>query len=683
VRGIRIVALAAAGTLASIAVAVDGGSPEERVTFNRDVAPILFRSCAPCHRPGGAGPFPLLSYADARERARQIVRVTQTRFMPPWLPDAGAAPFAGDRRLDVEEVERIRRWLADGAIEGEASDLPDLPTWPARWALGTPDLVVDLPAPYALAAEGLDEYRNFVLPSRVGGTAWVEAVELSTTSPRVVHHARLFADRTRSSRRADAEEPGPGFAGMVPASARNPDGILVGWTPGKVPVRGGTGLAWRIDDATDLVLQLHMVPSGRPEEIGVSLGLYFAAAPPALRSVTLLLGSRDIDLPPGAAGVEVASRYRLPVDVALVGLYPHAHYLAREMTVAVEPPDGPRAVLLHIPEWDFNWQDEYRFTTPVVLDAGAVVSMEYVYDNTTANPRNPHAPPRRVTYGARTTDEMAELALQVVPRDPRDVPVLEADHERWTAAEGVAYRERRLERDPDDFESHVAAASGCLVLGRVDDAIVHLRAAVRLRPGDATAWNNLGFALRRAGDTEEAIDALRRAAQHAPDLAVAQRNLAQALDEAGRPAEALEHYERAVRLDPDSAEAHAALGHALHVAGRNAEALGRLEDAARLAPDAPEHLRNLAWVLSTTARPGDVAIARAVELAERAAARSARRDPSTLRVLAAVYSRAGRPTEAIAVAREAIAIAPPGDVAEALGRDLERYEQEARRAEGR
>ena len=668
--------LAIGGAAAWLARAGDSAPPSSaRVTFTRDVAPILYRSCAPCHRPAGAGPFSLLSYADARERARQIVRVTQSRFMPPWLPDAGAAPFVGDRRLAGHEIEQIRRWVADGAVEGDAADLPPPPTWPARWMLGTPDLVIELETPYDLAAEGLDVYRNFVLSATVAKSTWVDAVELATTSPRVVHHARVFADRSPGSRNADARDPGPGFVGMVPASAKNPDGILIGWTPGKVPQRAA-GLAWYLDERTDLVVQLHMVPSGRVESVRVALGLYFAAGPPVRRSCTLLLGSRDIDLPPDAARVRVESRYKLPVGVQVVGLYPHAHYLGREMTVAAERPDGSRTVLLHIPDWDFNWQDEYRFSQPVELEAGTVLSMEYDYDNTAANPRNPHVPPRRVTYGGKTTDEMAELALQVVPREPADLAVLEAHHERWSAEQGVAYRERRLALDPDDFESQAAAGSGCLYLGRLDDAILHLREAARLRPDDATVWNNLGFALRAAGRTEEAIEPLRKAAALAPDLAEAQRNLALALSAAGRPGEAIAHFEQAVMIEPDSAEAHAALGHALHEIGRTTESIAQLEDAARLAPDAAEHLRDLAWVLTTTAAPGDIARTRAIALAEQAAGRSARRDPSVLRVLGVAYARAGQPAAALAAAREALALAPAGQQADDLRRDVLRYEAE-------
>ncbi len=678
-----VAALAAgwAGSARGTESAADAGSARP-TTFARDVAPILFRSCAPCHRPGGAGPFPLLSYADARERARQIARVTASRFMPPWLPDAGAAPFRGDRRLAADEIARIGRWVGEGALEGDPADLPAAPVFPSGWALGTPDRVVELPAPYELAPEGLDVYRNFVVPLRVRGEQWIEAVELVTTAPRVLHHARAFVDRTSGARRADAEDPEPGFAGMVPASAESPDGILLGWTPGKVPAHDPAGLAWRIDERTDLVVQLHMVPSGRPERVQVSLGLYFASGPPARPSFTLLLGSRDIELAPGASGIEVRDRYVLPIEVDVVGLYPHAHYLGREMTVAAESPAGARTVLLHIPDWDFNWQDEYRFATPWKLTAGTALSMEYVYDNSADNPRNPHVPPRRVTYGGRTTDEMAELAVQVVLPDAASAGVLAAHHARWAAEQGVAYRKRRLARDPDDFESQAAAGSGCLYLGRVEEAVDHLREAARLRPNDAQVRNNLGFALLSANRTAEAIARLEEAIALAPDLVEAQRNLAQALSAAGRLDEAVLHYERTVALRPDSAEAHAALGRALHAVKRNAEAIAQLEEAARLAPESPDHLRDLAWLLATSAESGDEVTQRAVALAEQAVQGTARRDGGALRVLALAYARSGRFDDALAASREALALAPDGPEADALRREAERYAEERARRPG-
>jgi len=659
------------------------GAPDRDppTTFSRDIAPILFRSCAPCHRPGGAGPFPLLSYADARGRARQIREVTGRRFMPPWLPDRGAVPFRGDRRLSADEIERIRRWVTDGSVEGDPADLPAVPTFPAGWTLGTPDRIVDLPAPYELAAEGLDVYRNFVVPLRVSGERWVEAIELTTTAPRVLHHARAFVDRTPGARIADAQDPEPGFGGMVPASAESPDGILLGWTPGKVAARDTEGLAWRVDERTDLVVQLHMVPSGRPERVQVSLGLYFAAAPPQRRSFTLLLGNRDIDLAPGVAGIAVRDRYTLPVDVDVVGLYPHAHYLAREMTVAAERPEGTRTVLLHIPEWDFTWQDEYRFATPVGLSAGTVVSMEYVYDNSAENPRNPHVPPRAVAYGGRTTDEMAELAIQVALPDRAAAEILEAHHARWSAEQAVAYRKKRIAHDPDDFESHAAAGSGCLVLGRVDEAVDHLRAAARLHPADAEVRNNLGFALLAAGRVEDAIAQFEEALALSPDLAQAHRNLAQALTLAGRFDEAVAHHEREVALQPDSAEAHAAFGRALHAARRNAEAIAQLEDAARLAPEEPAYLRDLAWVLATGPGGGDMATTRAVALAERAVAATGRREIATLRVLAVAYARAGRFGDAATATRDALLLTPDGPEADALRREAERYEAERARHE--
>jgi len=184
------------------------------VTFNRDVAPIVFAECAACHRPGEAGPFPLLTYDDVRRRASQVADVTRRRVMPPWLPAAGHGEFLGDRRLSDEQVATIGRWVEQGAPEGAAADMPPRPPFADGWQLGEPDLVVRMPEPYVLPADGADVYRNFVLPVPLAAGRWVKAVEIRPGNAKVVHHAFLLADRTPASRRLDALEPGVGYGGM-------------------------------------------------------------------------------------------------------------------------------------------------------------------------------------------------------------------------------------------------------------------------------------------------------------------------------------------------------------------------------------------------------------------------------------------------------------------------------------
>ena len=190
------------------------------VTFSRDIAPIIFENCASCHRPGQSAPFPLLNYADVKKHAADIVKVTAARSMPPWLAEKGSREFIGERRLSSAQIESIARWAADGAHEGDARDLPAMPTFPPDWQLGPPDLIVKLPKPYLLAPQGSDLYRNFVVPASIQQTRFVRAIEFKPRN-RAVHHVRIKLDSTRQSRRLDEQDEEVGFAGMK--------------TPGKYP----------------------------------------------------------------------------------------------------------------------------------------------------------------------------------------------------------------------------------------------------------------------------------------------------------------------------------------------------------------------------------------------------------------------------------------------------------------
>ena len=550
----------AIATLAVIATACCSGGPASAPpTFNRDVAPLLYAHCSTCHRPQGSGPFNLLTYADTRKRASQIADVTASGFMPPWLPEPGHGEFAGARRLTADEIAVFADWSAQGMPVGEETDLVAAPEWPDGWQLGVPDLVVEMPQVYTLAAEGIDVYRNFVIPSSLTEGRWVRAVEFRPGNPKIVHHGRLFVDDTGAARRSEASEPFPGFGGMELAGAETPGGTLIGWTPGRVPHPGRPGMAWRLEPSTDIVLQLHLLPSGRPEPLQASLALYFTDEEPTLHPYAFVLGSRDIDIAAGQADFVVEDSYLLPVDVDVLAIYPHAHYLGKTMHVEAALPDGTTESLLRIDDWDFNWQDEYHYATPVPLPRGTSLSMRYSFDNSPENPRNPNFPPLPVTYGPRSSDEMAELMLQVLPTGKGQREALEQDYTRKTMQDAIAYRLRRLERDPGDAESLAALGATYLSLGRVEDAIDPLRGAVRLRPSDATLRNNLGYALKQGGHDGEATRHFRAAIDLDPGDADAHFNLAESLRALGQIEEAVVHYGRAVDLRPEAAVARRAL----------------------------------------------------------------------------------------------------------------------------
>lgn len=560
-----VVALAASAPLTGWA---PFGRPAERVqgrssrvTFSRDVAPILFNACVSCHRPEGIAPFSLLTYDEAKSHAAAIVEATQERVMPPWKPEPGYGEFLDERRLTSDQIAMLRRWFDDGLLEGDPALLPRPPTWTGQWQLGTPDLVIET-APYALRASGGDVYRNFVLPIATSTSRHIRAWEFLPGS-RAVHHATMQFDPTRSSRRLDEQDPEPGYEGLVPHSAMSPDGYFLGWLPGLTSNVAPRGMSWPLPTNADLILMMHLRPTGRTETIQAKLGLYFSTAPPQLQPTLIRLTRQHMEIPPGERRYAVTDSFALDVDADLYTIQPHAHLLAKEVKSYATLPDGTRKWLIYIREWDFNWQGIFTYARPQFLPAGTTITFEFVYDNSSDNPRNPNHPPRRVTYGEHTTDEMAELWLQVVTRNAADRTRLAQMARARIVREQIVGVEKRLETDPDNATLHDDVALLHAEAGHLDRTADHFAETVRVRPDSAAARYNLGNALFREGKHAEAIESLRKALALQPDYALAHDGLGVALYSQGRIAEATDHYRRAVQLEPGNVEARAHLAIAL------------------------------------------------------------------------------------------------------------------------
>src|SRR5712692_1505942 len=492
-----------------------------RLTFTKDIAPIVWARCVLCHRPGEIGPFSLITYDDVRRHATQIGAVTARRVMPPWKPLPGRGEVQNERRLSVRELDTIQRWIAAGAPEGDAADLPPTPAWGAGWQLGTPDLLVRMPESYDVRADGPDVFRTFVIPIPVATARYVRAMEFHPGNARVVHHANLGVDRTRSSRQLDARDPGPGYAGGMERDARYPEGQLLGWTPGQAAHAVPEGTQWRLEPDSDLVVQLHLQPTGKPESVQATAGFYFTDVAPTRTPIGLRLGSETIEIPPGAGDYAVADRYDLPVDVDVLAIQPHAHNLARRMEATATLPDGTTRWLIAIDDWDFRWQDVYRYNAPLALPKGATIAMRYTYDNSAANARNPHHPPERVVWGQNTSDEMGDLWIQVIPRSAADEKILNEDFRRKAHTEDLAAYTKLLRSDPGNPLRHDAVAALYLEGGKIDEAIAEFRQSLRLNNDSAPTHYNLGYALSARGRRDEAIAELADALRIDPDYALA------------------------------------------------------------------------------------------------------------------------------------------------------------------
>ncbi len=396
-----------------------GADSGETITFNKHVAPILWKNCAKCHRPGEVGPFSLLSYRDAAKRADFIREVTATDQMPPWKARPGAGVFVDAPRLSVIEKEILARWAEAGCAQGDPADLPPRPQFSDGWSLGQPDLVLTMPEPLELAAAGEDLYRGFAVPFPLDRDVTIRGIEFRPGNRRIVHHSRSHLDATGDARRRDRTDPGPGFSAWVrKVSFELPYPGLGGWTPGMTPRFAPEGAGRFIPRGSDIVFQIHYHPSGKVERDQSSVGLYFATGAVTRKLTGLTLSTDRIDIPAGAKRHTIIQAARLRADVHLYTVVPHAHYLCREFRLAATLPDGRCQPLLWIDDWNIDWQDQYRFAMPVRLPKGTVVTLAAYFDNSEDNPRNPNQPPRRVRYGVGTKDEMCACHLEILPDDP-------------------------------------------------------------------------------------------------------------------------------------------------------------------------------------------------------------------------------------------------------------------------
>lgn len=626
-----------------------------KVTFNRDVAPIVFANCSSCHRPGEAAPFSLLTFDDARRRAKQIADVTSRRFMPPWSPAEGHGEFAGARRLSDREIQVFDDWAKAGAPKGETSDLPKAPTFAEGWKLGKPDLVLETP-PYTLAAEGGDQFRNFVIPITATTPQWVESIELRPTNPRATHHARLGVDRSLESLRRDADDQLPGYEGM--AWGQDPDGQLVTWVPGMVAHPAISGTAWRLYPRTCLVLHTHMQPTGKTESIQFQVGVYFAKQAPSQRPVMMRIGSRNIDIRPGDPKYVATDVYALPVDVDVHSILPHAHSLCREARVDAELPDGSTKPLIWIKDFDEKWHDQYRYTKPVRLPRGTILRTTFRYDNTDENIRNRRHPPNRVVYGSNVVDEMQDVYLQVTTVKPDERAALLEDFEDYDRRSQLTGFNKTLEMYTKDPWSREGLAACYMSLGKPIDAIRWLEDRLKLGTDPNFATVALAMACLATGDSQRAEKLARDAIARDTDYALAWLALGRALDAQNNSTEAAAAHRRAVELAPALTDARVALADNLAKQNKLDAAIAACEEAIQFSPDTANLYLKLAGVQSRQRRYDDAL--RNLETAQQLAPYT--HPPKVL--LAVFYNQNGDSSTAKKLLQESHAEAPEHPVPE-------------------
>ncbi len=375
-------------------------------SYHKDVLPILQERCQSCHRPGQVAPFSLLNYADAKNWATEIKTFTQNRQMPPWQAEPGHGEFQDVRRLTDTEVATLAKWADAGAPEGSSVGAPPAKQWSSDWALGKPDLVLTMPESFSVAAAGEDVFRCFVLPTSLTEDKQVVGVEVRPGNSKVVHHVLNFIDTGGRGRKLDVADAEPGYNSGPGGVGFFPSGQLGGWAPGNFPRFLPNGVGMALPKGSDVVVQMHYHKTGKPEVDQTSIALYFAKEPVQKQLRVLPLTSLNIRIPANEPRHEVKASMRLPWDITALSITPHMHLLGKEMKVTATLPDGTVKSMVLVKNWDYRWQDNFEYKEPVKLPKGTQLNLVAYFDNSLQNLRNPSNPPRLVTFGEQTTDEM-------------------------------------------------------------------------------------------------------------------------------------------------------------------------------------------------------------------------------------------------------------------------------------
>lgn len=600
-KGLIAILAAAAWCCEAAPTSASPGAP----TFYRNIAPIIYQNCSTCHRPGESGPFSLLTYDDVKRHALQIADVTKRRFMPPWLPEPGHGDFEEERRLSEKQIQLIQAWVKAGAPAGSPASGPPPPKFNSEWSLGKPDLVLHVAQPYHLAANANETFWNFVIPVPITTQRWVKAMEVRPGNPRVFHHANVIIDRSGSALRKELT-PGGGFEGMdltVEEDTFDPDGHFLSWKPGSDPVVEPDGMAWRADPGMDLVLNVHLRPSGKEETVNPEIALYFTDKPQTKFPMLVQLEHDGaIDIKPGDKDFVVTDEFRCPLDLQVLAVYPHAHYLATLMEAYATLPDGSRKWLIRIPSWDLNWQGVYRLKNPMLLPKGTLISMSYHYDNSSGNARNPNNPPKEVRGGNKALDEMSHFWLQVLPVGDGD--------QRAVLQE--ALMNRRLQKYPGDFSANFNLGDLMMNQNNPAAAVPYFHIATMADPNSAIAAGEYGAALFANGDPGAAEEQFKRALELDPKYTDARYNLASVEASNSEWEPAASDFQKVLISNPDHKNARQRLGEVLFMwaeslaqSGDMTHAVDRYQDALVYRPDDPDLHAQLGAALAQLGRLSD------------------------------------------------------------------------------
>jgi mono/diheme cytochrome c family protein len=460
---LTVMALCTSGAVASVLAQSSkvptAPSAANAPTFSKDVAPIFYKNCTSCHRPGEIAPMSLLTYQDARPWARSIATRVASGTMPPWHADPAHGEFENDRRLSDGERDAIARWVSAGAPEGNPSDLPARPTYTEGWMIGQPDAIITMQEDYPIPAKGTLAYKYFEVPTNFTEDKWVQGFEVRPGNRAVVHHVIVYARpparpqpaeaAQTETRAAPAPRPTPVFSfaegmeipgGQTGGPELPPDqrsvaandrpapkqaGPSVGaYVPGNSNRTYAEGTALRLRAGSTIVFQMHYTPSGTDTTDRTSIGLIFAKAPPKIELRGAVLANGSLHIPAGASDYRVEADMTINQDVTLWSILPHTHVRGKRWSYQATYPDGRTETILAVPNYDFDWQTDYIFKQPLKLPKGTKLHASAWYDNSPGNKANPD-PTKEVWWGDQTWEEMMFTGLTVSIDPARPAPTVQ------------------------------------------------------------------------------------------------------------------------------------------------------------------------------------------------------------------------------------------------------------------
>lgn len=374
-------------------------------TFYKNVLPVLQAHCQLCHRAGEIGPMPLTTYAEAKPWAAAIARETRVRAMPPWFADPSVGHWANNPSLSTAEIRTLAAWAAAGAPAGDPKSAPPPRTWTSGWNIARPNLVLRMPQPVAIPAQGQVEYTYEIVPTGFKTGRWVQMAEVRPSSRAHVHHAVVYV-RPPGSPWLRGAPVGVPFTekSLGRGSFWTDSEVLLVYAPGSAPDRWPATLGKYIPAGSDLVFQMHYTTNGHAAHDRSVIGLVFNPAPPPRRVLTLQLTNDHFVIPPGAADYRVEVHGTLPGNATLLSFFPHMHLRGKRFEYNLVAPGGRSTPLLRV-NWNFYWQRSYRLAQPLKLKAGTELQAVAWFDNSAGNPHNPD-PTVAVHWGDQTSDEM-------------------------------------------------------------------------------------------------------------------------------------------------------------------------------------------------------------------------------------------------------------------------------------